>query len=264
MQLVLHRMEVDCSDYDTCAVNSSSDINQVSYNQSHDLDASLLSNGKIIFTRWDNAGNRNAMHLYQANPDGTDMKLVYGRQSHDSGTIGTVVQFLQAREMSDGRLLSILKPFTGTFGGGDIIAIDIDNYTDNTRPILPNQLTPISNGQGSLITSANITTTTTPSPGGRYSAAYPLWDGTNRILVSWTPCRVMETTTIVPCTAARLADPAVQEAPPLYGLFVFDPADNTQVPILQPEEDILYTDIVVAEDRIRPTAIREKSTRRGP
>jgi len=255
---LLHRIEADCSDFDNCAVNASSEVSQVSYNQSHDIDPSLLLNGKIIFTRWDNAGNRNAMHLYQANPDGTDMKLVYGRQSHDSGTVGTVVQFLQPREMSDGKLLSILRPFTGSFGGGDMVAIDIDNYTDDTRAILPNQLSPITNGQNSLVTSANITTTTTPSPGGRYSSAYPLWDGTNRILVSWTPCRIQEVSSIVPCTAARLADPNVQEAQPLYGLFVFDPADNTQVPILQPEEDILYTDIVVAQARTRPTAIVKK------
>jgi hypothetical protein len=257
--LVLHTINIPCKadNFDNCTVNSSSDISQISFNQSHDIDTSVLMSGKMIFTRWDHAGGRNAMHLYKSNPDGTEMKLVYGRQSHNTGTPGSTVQFLQPREMADGRLLSILRPFTGTFGGGDIIAIDIENYTDNTRPVLPNQITSLTNGQESIVDN-NVTTDTAPSPGGRYSAAYPLWDGTDRLLVSWTPCRLLETTTIVTCTPARLADPAVQEAQPLYGLYIFDPADKTQRPIFQPEEDILYTDIVVAQDRTRPTPITNK------
>ncbi len=257
--LVLHTLNIPCKgdDFDNCAVNSSADISQISFNQSHDIDASVLSSGQIIFTRWDHAGGRNGMHLYKSNPDGTDMKLVYGRQSHNTGTAGSTVQFLQPREMSDNRLLSILRPFTGTFGGGDIIAIDIDNYTDNSRAILPNQITSLTDGQASLIDN-NVYTNTNPSPGGRYSAAYPLWDGTGRMLVSWSPCRLMEATTIVACTPARLASPTAQEAPPLYGLFIFDPSDKTQLPIFQPEEGILYSDIVVAQDRTRPTPIANK------
>jgi len=259
--VVLHTINVKCAGpgaiFADCGVNSSADISQITFNQSHDIDASLLSSGQVVFTRWDHAGNRNAMHIYRSNPDGTEMKLVYGRQSHDTGSGGSTIQFLQPREMADGRLLSIIKPFTGTFGGGDIVAIDINNYTDNTRPILPNQLTPITDGQTSLIEN-NVSTTSTPSQGGRYSSAYPLWDGTDRILVSWTPCRLQDVDTVVACTPARLADPTVVEAQPLYGLFIFNPADKTQIPVFQPEEDILYTDLVVAQDRTRPIAIENK------
>lgn len=259
--VVLHRIEIQCSGpgakFEDCGVSSSADISQLTFNQSHDIDASVLSSGHIVFTRWDHAGNRNAMHLYRSNPDGTEIKLVYGRQSHDTGSDGSTIQFLQPREMSDGRLLSVIKPFSGTFGGGDIIAIDINNYTDSTRPILPNQLTPITNGQSSLIEN-NVTTTNAPSPGGRYSTAYPLWDGTNRILVSWTPCRIQEVDTVVACTDARLADPTSVEAQPLYGLFIFNPANKTQLPIFQPEEGIIYSDLVVAQDRTRPQSIETK------
>jgi len=258
---VLHILNVDCTDFATCVVTDSADINQISFNMSHDLNPTVLTSGKVLFTRWDNAGPRNAMHLYKTNPDGTEMKLVYGRQSHATGTAGSTVQFIQPREMEDGRVLTILQPFTGTFGGGDIVAIDINNYADDTRPILPNQLTPITNGQTSLINN-NVVTANAPSPGGRYSAAYPLWDGTNRMLVSWTPCRLIDINVtpspIYACTAARLADPSFQEAQPLYGLFIFDPADKTQIPVFQPEEDVLFTDIVVAQMRTRPTPIATK------
>jgi hypothetical protein len=61
-------------------------------------------------------------------------------------------------------------------------------------------------------------------------SAYPLWDNTNRILVSWSQCRLLDTTVtpnaVVPCTPQRLATrPAGR--PPLYSAFIFDPADNT-------------------------------------
>jgi Tol biopolymer transport system component len=46
-------------------------LHQVSFNQSHDLEPTMRDNGKVVFTRWDNAGNNNAMHLYQMNPDGS-------------------------------------------------------------------------------------------------------------------------------------------------------------------------------------------------
>ena len=260
--LVMHILNVDCTSFATCEITDSSDIDQISFNQSHDLDPTVLSSGKVLFTRWDNAGTRNAMHLYKANPDGTEIKLVYGRQSHASGTAGSVVQFLQPREMEDGRVLSVLKPFTGTFGGGDIVAIDVANYADNTRAILPSQLTPITTGQSSIIDN-NVLTSTVASPGGRYSAAYPLWDGTNRMLVSWNECRLISTnvniTTFFTCTAARLADTVnFQEAPPLYGLFVFDPTNRTQLPVFQPEENVIFSDVVVAQLRTRPTVIDSK------
>ncbi len=33
-----------------------------------------------------------------------------------------------------------------------------------------------------------------PSMGGRFASVYPLYDGTNRMLVSWSPCLVLDTT----------------------------------------------------------------------
>jgi hypothetical protein len=45
-------------------------IVQVSFNQSHDLDPSVLSNGQIVFSRWDNAAANNTVNLYRMNPDG--------------------------------------------------------------------------------------------------------------------------------------------------------------------------------------------------
>ena len=81
-----------------------SNIDQVTFNQSHDMDPAVLSNGQVIFSRWDNAGPNDAMNLYRMNPDGSQTELLYGRNSHDTGTNGQIIQFTQPRELEDGRI----------------------------------------------------------------------------------------------------------------------------------------------------------------
>ncbi|MGB5354811.1 MAG: hypothetical protein WBN32_14455, partial [Woeseia sp.] len=63
-----------------------SDIEQISYNPSHDLDAAVLADGTLAFRRWDNALGVDDMNLYRVNPDGSDLRLIYGANSHDTGT----------------------------------------------------------------------------------------------------------------------------------------------------------------------------------
>ncbi|MCP4273414.1 MAG: hypothetical protein GY781_15910, partial [Gammaproteobacteria bacterium] len=46
-------------------------IRQITFNQSHDLDPYVMSDGKIVFSRWDNSGNNNRFNLYRVNPDGS-------------------------------------------------------------------------------------------------------------------------------------------------------------------------------------------------
>ncbi|MGH8323256.1 MAG: hypothetical protein ACRETD_05590, partial [Steroidobacteraceae bacterium] len=68
-------------------------VHQISFNQSDDRDATVLSSGRVLWTRWDNApGGTNAMHLYSSNPDGTDTELYYGANSHMTGTNGTAIE----------------------------------------------------------------------------------------------------------------------------------------------------------------------------
>jgi Tol biopolymer transport system component len=109
-------------------------IEQVSFNQSHEMDPSVLSNGQIVFSRWDHAGPNNAINIYRMNPDGSSLELLYGQNSHATGTNGEIVQFLQPRELEDGRVLTLIRPFTDTSGGGDIITIDTPIYLENTQP----------------------------------------------------------------------------------------------------------------------------------
>ena len=241
-------------------------IEQVSYNQSHDFDPSVMSNGQLVFARWDNAPRNDAVNLYRMNPDGSSLELLYGKQSHETGTNGSTIQFTQPRQLEDGRIMALIKPFTGTAGGGNLITIDTETYLENTQPTTDNAgLT------GPAQTEATINRVSTeadePSPAGRYASVYPIQDGTGRLLVSWSQCRLthivdpaadpmtLPPAVYYPCTAENLANPQYEEADPLYGIWMYDPRDNTQAPVVVPEEGFMFTEIVSADPRPRPPVI---------
>jgi hypothetical protein len=243
-------------------------IHQISFNQSHDLWPTVLADGRVLFTRWDGATGR-GMHLYTANPDGTHLQLLYGARSHRTGTPDadgpTTIQFSRPREMQNGRILTLVRPFTDTDFGGDLVTIDTRDYVENTQPLAASAGLP---GPAQARATPNeVSTVAGPSPGGRFRSAFPLWDGSNRLLVSWSLCRVLDPTVtpaaIVPCTPQRLADPQVQAAAPLYGAFVFNPADNTFKPLFEPVEGVMITDLVAAQPRTPPATLLDH-TLSGP
>jgi hypothetical protein len=239
---VLHVMDAD-----------GGNITQVSYNQSHDLFPTVLDNGQVAFSRWDNAGDNDSIHLYRMNPDGSGLELLYGAESHDTGTNGAEVEFVEAKQLPNGDLLAILRQRVSAYYGGDIIEIDTPNYVEITQPLAAN-----AGGLGPAQASAvinDVHTDESVSPGGIFSSVSPLRDGTNRLLVSWSQCRLLENQQIVPCTPDRLSNPNAVAAPPLFGLWVYNRGDNTQLPIVAPEEGVMYTDIVAGEPLTAPPII---------
>ncbi|MEJ2694646.1 MAG: hypothetical protein P8166_16875, partial [Candidatus Thiodiazotropha sp.] len=234
-------------------------INQISFNRSHDFFPSVLGNGQIVFSRWDNADGNDAINLYHMNPDGSEMELFYGLNSHETGTADSTVQFMRPFEMPDGSLLSLLLPFDGSAGGGAMVLIDAANYVDNDQPTWLN--TGLAGPAQSPATVHQVTTDGTPSIDGRLSSAFPLYDGTNRMLISWSQCRLMEGSTIVPCSESALAGQNVVEAPPLYGIFIYDMIEQTQQPFVAPQEGVIYTDVVAADARTMPPVIFDLETR---
>src|SRR5688572_1458326 len=243
---VLHVMNAD-----------GSGIRQISFNQSHDLDPSVLDDGRIAFSRWENASG-SSIHLYAVNPDGSGLELLYGANSHATGTGGAVtgpagpgtapVQFLQARPLEDGRVLALLKPFQGTEQGGDPVTVDSPAFVEIGQPDLDNAGL---QGPAQVRQSVNdVRTDPGLSPGGRYSSVFPLRDGTGRLLSTWTMCRLNDAQgRTLPCTAENLADATLVPAPPLYGVWLYDPRDQTQRPVLQPVEGIRYTEVIALAPR---------------
>lgn len=236
---------------------------QVSFNQSHDLYPFVLDNGRVLFSRWDGMLGTNAVSLYQANPDGTDLQLLYGADSHNTGTGGAIVQFIKARELPDGRVMALLQPFSGTSEGGDLIIIDVVNYLNNTQPNMDN-IGVLTGPAQQPATLNDVRTVPGISPGGRFASAWPLWDGTNRVLVSWSLCQVqmVDPTApagfvppLLPCTDENLQNPLAVEAQPAYGVWAYNLDDDTQLPVVVPEAGFIYTDVAIAQSRARPTAI---------
>jgi len=229
-------------------------MHQISFNQSHDRDATVLANGRVLWSRWDHAPGKDAMHLYSANPDGTDLELYYGANSHMTGTNNTVVEFVQPRQMQDGRILALERQYTGVDFGGNLVIIDGAHYAENTQPLAANSS--LTGPAQTPATTNPVQTIPGPSAGGRFNSGYPLQDGTNRILVSWSQCRLIDNTqtppAIVPCTSNTLAQPNVQAAPPLYSVWMFDPVQNTLMPLMQPVEGIMVTDVAVAQPHPLP------------
>ena len=235
---VLHRMDAD-----------GQNIEQLSFNQSHDYDPVVVSDGRIVYSRWDHAGPNNAIHLYRMNPDGSGLEHLYGSESHNTGTGAAEVQFLSPRELPEGGISSLVRPFAGTGQGGDIVTIDTINYINNTQPNVANS--GVLSGPAQTATTVNdvLTADDQPSPGGRFSAVYPLQDGTNRVMISWSPCRLTDGVSILACTEDNLADPTLVEAAPLYGIWIYDRNQNTQLPVVVPEEGFQYSEIVAGEQR---------------
>lgn len=231
-----------------------SEIRQVSFNQSHDLSPSVLSSGQVVFSRWDRFGSRNEISLYRMNPDGTGLELLYGKNSRGTGQDGIDVHFLKPREMPDGRILALAQPFQVSYLGGDLVLIDVDNYVENTQPTAANAGV-LSGPAQQPATASVVTPGVGLSPGGQYSAAWPLEDGTDRMFVSWSQCRLMDNDRIVPCTPERLEDPAAVPAPPLYGIWIYDRRADTQLPVLLPQEGVVYSEVVAMQPRPLPGII---------
>jgi hypothetical protein len=235
-------------------------VHQISFNQSHDRDATVLASGRVLWSRWDHAPGKDGMHLYSANPDGTDLELYYGANSHMTGTNNTVIEFVQPRQMQDGRIMALMRQYTGVDFGGNLVIIDGAHYVENTQPLLANAT--LTGPAQTPATTNDVLTIPGPSPGGRFNSAYPLQDGTGRILVSWTQCRLLDNTqtppAIVPCTSPAGAAPNPQTAPPLYSVWMFDPKQNTILPIMPPVEGVMVTDVTVAQPRPLPNIILDK------
>lgn len=239
---------------------------QISFNPSHDLDPTVIDSGEIIFTRWDNAPGNNRWSLYSINPSGRQLSLHYGYNSHLSGSDpNTAIEFTQPRQLEDGRLLTILKPALSQTRGGDIVLIDSANFVEYNQPTWDNQG---SSGKGQTpLTDTDVQINDPLSPAGQFSAAFPLHDGTNRVLVAWNQCRATEQDLTDPLfldddpsndpeiivTPCRLASSAASAAPLLYGLWIFDPSQGTQRPILTAAEGSYYSEIIAIESRSFPS-----------
>ncbi len=255
--LVLHVMDLD-----------GSNIKQISFNQSNDLDPIVLSDGRILFSRWDNMNRNDAISLYTILQDGSDLQPWYG--THDeSHTIPNValsdnsLHFVQPRELSDGRVMMLQLPFTGSFAGGEIVTVDGQNFVDLNQPTTANMGAMGGASAVQKVTSSNLKFDGSLDLEARYSSFFPLNDGTSRILVSKGLCQVeidvsLDPTTPVPethpCVEPFLSDPTAVETFPSYGIWLFNNSGGqTERPVALAEAGKFLSDAIVMRPYTRAT-----------
>ncbi|MEP6505255.1 MAG: hypothetical protein ABJD97_18110, partial [Betaproteobacteria bacterium] len=239
-------------------------ITQISYNQSHDRNPVIRPNGQIMFSRWDHVGGRNHFKVFTVNPDGTNMFVLYG--AHSDGN-----SFLHPRDMDPtskyaGFLTSDLMPLQRTKEGGALMLIDAANYSEENTPA---RKSVAAVGGQVQATEQLLNIDRGISMHGRISAPYPLWDGTNRVLVSYRPCEVTKNNVVVSCTTltadeiAKLGDmerpiaetelDAVQDnVPPPYAIYMYNPANQSFLNVASPPAGFMYTDPVAIQARTEP------------
>lgn len=230
------------------------DIEQITFNQSHDRDPVVMPDGKLVFNRWDNIPGQDVISLYRSNIDGGELERYYGYHSQDSGRDGSTIVFADPRPLTDGRLLVLARDNADGPIGGDIVMIDAENFVELEQPTFDNTSTAAAQ-TSPLLEVVNLTEI---SERGRFASVWPLEDGTERMLITWSQCRLVETTdgvdNIVPCTAARLENEATPpvEAEPLYGLWILDAANDLQQPVVTPQEGTMISEAVVVSKRTTP------------
>ncbi len=227
---------------------------QITFNPSDDLQPTVLNTGEVVFLRWDRHGH-DTLSLYKMNPDGTGLSFYYGYHSQNTGTDNTEdiedteAVFNRPRVMPDDRLLVSLRPREALQQGGDMVALDTVNYYENTRALIGQTSAPAATSltKNSIYTHGKVVEGQA-SPGGYINSAYPMDDGTGRLLMSWSACRILNPTTQQPrpCTERFVGS---SQAEPDYALWMFNSLTQTQLPIVIPAQGVQLVEPVILQDR---------------
>lgn len=138
------------------------EVEQISFNVSHDVTPTVLSDGRILYPRWEHHGPFNRFPLFAINPDGTGLFQYYGARERPS--------FYEPQEMADGRLVAVLSPSANRFLAGPLAIIDGTNVSTSHTVITPE------------VKMERVYPDRTAA-GNKYRSPYPLPDG--RLLVSY-------------------------------------------------------------------------------
>jgi len=239
-------------------------VTQISFNQSHDRNPTVRQNGDIMFSRWDHVGGRNHFKIFRAKPDGTDMFVLYG--AHSEGN-----SFLHPKDMDPkgkyaGFLTSDLMPLSRTHEGGGLVFIDAANFSEQNSPVAPG----ITGTGQHQATAQALNLGGGLSKYGRISSPDPLWDGTDRVLVSFTPCEVSRKGVVVSCQTLTQAeidrlgmerlnevaalDELQANVPPSYAIYMFDPAAQTFLVVAAPPPGFMNMHPVAIQAKTEPNA----------
>ena len=228
-----------------------SDIQQITFNMSHDVAPLVKADGRVVFLRWDNKDNEDRFDLYRVNPDGTALTPLYGAESH-ALTDDTRREFLPLSFMGDGRLLTAIRLRETAAGQMEPVAIDIDNFVNREGPLFGR----VAGQAEQALPGPDTTLTGDISVTGRMADLVSLNDGTGRYLMAWSPCRLQDGAVLRPCTDEYLQQ-GLPEAEPAFGLWILNPSEGTQLPVVQPQQGLWVTELAVATASRLATVVPE-------
>nr|WP_202560515.1 PD40 domain-containing protein [Alcanivorax sp. DP30] len=224
----LHVMEAD-----------GSGVEQITFNASHDVAPLVMADGRILFQRWDNKDSVNRFDLYRVNPDGTAVEPLYGANSHE--WVGDLRRQFQPLAMAeDGRVITALRTVESRNLAIQPILVDVGAFVNRDGP-----LEGVNGGAAEQSLSLSSARPGSVDVAGWLADLAPMNDASGRLLMAWSPCRLDENGTLRPCTEEYLSR-GLPGAPPAYGLWVFDPAEAVQRPVVKPRDGIWITELAVA------------------
>ncbi|MBV2128324.1 hypothetical protein [Arsukibacterium indicum] len=224
------------------------EIEQISFNLSHDLYPVVRPDGHILYSRWDNQSDRNMFNWYQMRPDGSANQLVYGWHSHQTGPANSQVEFTKPLLLANDSVAALLQSRQQQALNVMPVQIALSLASDNEQPLYQEVLN--LPAQTPLLP-WNFDNSSRPEPAGLVQNVFALQDGSERFLVSWAPCQVVVDEQLTSCTL--VADPTEYPlAEPRFGLWLFDLAKQTQIPVKLGTEQQLLSEAVVLQDYPRP------------
>lgn len=222
-------------------------IQQLSFNLSHDLYPTVLADGHILFSRWDNQSDRSMINLYQMRPDGSQLQLVYGWHSHLTGKDNSRVEFVRPHVLANDQVAVLLRRETQLYYNSWPQQLALDSASDVLQPLHEKSLP--SSGAQQPVLPWPFHNGTRPDKAGAVHSYFALHDGSGRFLVSWSPCRYQTPQGVVTCAQLSSATDETPLAPPLYGLWLFDSVKQTQQPVRLGQEGRMVMEPVVLQKR---------------
>lgn len=230
--ITLHVMEQD-----------GTNIKQISFSQGHDLYPTVLQNGKIAFVRFEHRGRNRGLNIYQMDSDGKQLELLFGAHSDFPNEL-TVASLKQA---PNGQLIIGLRNSESEQFSTDFYYLDTANFMDEGR---------FHDGEATSDSAFNSALFAASPPEGelsltgKYHWFSPIFDGSQRNLVVWSQCQVLDpenNNNFLPCTAELLNDENTVAAPDLFGLWIYDEITQTQKPVVLAKRNTLIEEVVVLE-----------------
>ena len=225
-----------------------SQLEQISFSQGHDLYPTVMQNGKIAFVRFEHRGRNRGLNIYQIDSDGKQLELLFGAHSDYPDELAIA----SMQQAPNGQLVLGLRNSETEFLSTDYHYLDTPNFMDEGR-YHDGVETQSSAFNSSLFAPSPMAGTLSLT--GKYYWFTPIFDNTQRNLVVWSQCRVIDPEDeqkIIPCTEELLANEEIQAAPDLFGLWIYDELTQTQKPVVLAKENTLLEQVVVLEPKAAP------------